>query len=106
MACTWQDNSKGDYPVNKRIEILQAAKRAIRAKYAWPGGYPLYLVMHDGEAMSIDAARENWHQICCSHITNQRDDWQVLGVDINWDQTDLLCCHTNEPIESAYGESN
>ncbi len=86
------------------IQRLHQAKQALRDKYAWPGGYPLYLIMDDGAALSIDGARQEWRQICYSHITNQRDGWRVWAVDVNWEDTSLVCCHTNQPIESAYGE--
>jgi hypothetical protein len=39
------------------IQTLASVKRALRDVYAWPGGYPLYIVMADGEALSIAAAR-------------------------------------------------
>ena len=47
---------------------MQRLKQAIRSKYAWPGGYPLYLVTVDGEALSIDAARDCWRQVCHAKI--------------------------------------
>ena len=43
-----------------RIAILRQVKQAIRQPYAWPGGYPLYVVMADGEALSIEAARSEF----------------------------------------------
>ena len=44
----------GGLPVTKgkdtmdNIKTLASIKRALRDKYAWPGGYPLYIVMADG----------------------------------------------------------
>ncbi len=35
------------------LEVLE------KGPYAWPGGYPLYFVMADGEALSFAAAKEN-----------------------------------------------
>ncbi len=87
-----------------RIETLRAVKQAIRQPRAWPGGYPLYIVMHDGEALSCDAARREWKSIAFSTLHGLRDGWQALGVDVNWEDTALYCAHTGERIESAYGE--
>ena len=89
---------------NKAAEILASVKRAIREPYAWPGGYPLYVVMSDGESLSLAAARAEWHQISRSTIQHARDGWKAAGVDINWEDGDMYCAHTGERIESAYAE--
>ena len=82
----------------------QSIKNAVRNKYAWPGGYPLYLVTYDGDALSIDAARENWRLICSAYIRqDRRDSWYVCGADINYEDDNLYCAHSGEKIESAYG---
>ena len=86
-------------------ETLRAVKQAIREPYAWPGGYPLYIVMADGEALSIDSARENWRSICHSTINGFRDGWQAYGAAVNWEDSDLICAHSGAKIESAYGEA-
>jgi hypothetical protein len=85
-------------------ETLRQVKNAIRQPYAWPGGYPLYIVMSDGEALSCDAARDNWRSIVASTLGRWRDGWQAYGVDINYEDTSLFCAHTNARIESAYGD--
>ena len=89
-----------------KIELLQQIKRSLRDKYAWPGGYPLYLLCADGEVLSIDAARDNWKLICHATMFPQygTKDWQIVAVDINWENPSLYCAHTNERIESAYAE--
>ena len=87
-----------------RIETLRAVKQAIRQPYAWPGGYPLYILMSDGEALSCTAARQEWRQIVYATLHGLRDGWQALGVDVNWEDTARYCAHTNERIPSAYGD--
>ena len=83
---------------------LADVKKAIREPYAWPGGYPLYFVMADGEALSIDAARENFREICSVHIQAPARDWTVAAVAVNWEDANLYCAHTNKRIPSAYAE--
>ena len=83
-------------------ERLRQVKAAIREPYAWPGGYPKYVLMEDGEALSIAAARENWRLICWATIHRVRDGWRVADVDINWEDAELVCVHTGELIECAY----
>jgi len=82
---------------------LSDVKQALRERYAWPGGYPLFLVMCDGDAMSIDGARANWCHIVRAHLDqDRRSGWGVASVDVNWEDPDLICCQTGKPIESAY----
>lgn len=83
----------------------QTIKSAIRNGYAWPGGYPLFLIMSDGEALSIDAARDNFKQICAAYLSdNRRSPWYAIAAEINWEDEQLYCAHTNAKIQSAYGD--
>ena len=60
--------------MSKASKILAKVKQAIRSPYAWPGGYPLYVVLADGEALSVESAEKNWRLICHATINNERDD--------------------------------
>ncbi len=71
--------------------------------YAWPGGYPLYFVMSDGAAMNFAAARENCRQVLEAIRDQDSSGWRIMGVQVNWEDTELVCCHCGEPIPSAYG---
>lgn len=73
--------------------------------FAWPGGYPLYFVTSDGAALSFNAARYNRRAILHAIAHNLRDGWQVIGVEINWEDDGLMCDDTGELIPSAYGEN-
>lgn len=85
------------------LDRLHSIKNAIRNKYAWPGGYPLFLLMADGEALSIDAARDHWREICRAVIQDdRRDSWFAVGAQINYEDSDLYCAHTGARIEAAY----
>jgi hypothetical protein len=71
--------------------------------YAWPGGYPLFFVTDDGEALSFASASVEANQIRDSIATNTSDGWRVVAVEVNWEDEDLRCSHSSEIIESAYG---
>ena len=85
---------------------IRAAKELARNPYAWPGGYPKFAVMSDGECMCALCVKENFPLIARA----TRDDdkwggWSLVGVDINWEDQDMTCAHCGESIESAYGET-
>lgn len=82
----------------------QFNKALEQGPYAWPGGYPTYFICGDGEALSFKAAQENAGLVRDAIIQNDRHSgWFVVGFDVNWEDTDLVCSHTGEKIESAYG---
>ena len=89
-----------------QINSISDFRAAIRnGQYAWPGGYPCYFITSDGAAISFDAARKERRNILESIATLSNDGWRVVGLDINWEDTDLYCEHTNNKIQSAYGEA-
>jgi hypothetical protein len=85
-------------------QIKNAVKDAIRNKYAWPGGYPIFIVLHDGESLCVDCAREEFKQIVWDWIAKVDTGWFADGADINYEDDDLSCCHCYGPIESAHGK--
>jgi hypothetical protein len=75
--------------------------------YAWPGGYPKYFRLCDGESLSFEAAQEMAQEIREALTErNKWDQWAVAAVDINWEDSCLFCIHTGERIESAYTEED
>jgi hypothetical protein len=68
--------------------------------YAWPGGYPMALLMADGEVIDARAARENYRLIRRA----TEGDWRPAAVFIHWEGEPLICAHSGRMIESAYGD--
>ena len=87
---------------------LKQLKEALRnGPYAWPGGYPLYFIAADGEALSFKAVQDNLKEVMRATYSRQYgNDWRVVGVQVNWEDDHLFCAHTNERIVSAYGEED
>lgn len=81
-------------------------KACLRAgAYAWPGGYPLYFVMADGESLSFESARENMREIMTAIQTGgPRDDWRPVGIEVNYEDSDMVCAHSGKPIPAAYSD--
>ena len=87
------------------INSISDFRRAVRnGPYAWPGGYPVYFITSDGEALSFKAVRENRREILEAIRDRDNSGWRVVGMDVNWEDGELTCAHTNERIESAYAD--
>jgi hypothetical protein len=87
------------------INSISDFRSAMRhGPYAWPGGYPCYFVTSDGAALSFEAARKERRNILESIAHRLNDGWRVTGLDVNYEDDQLYCDHTNERIPSAYGE--
>lgn len=88
------------------IKTISDFRKAMRdGPYAWPGGYPRYFITSDGAALSFESAKRN-RRLILDAIQEGRADqsgWRVVAVDINWEDQDLICDHSYEPIASAYG---
>lgn len=67
------------------------------------GGYPLYFITSDGAALSFDSVKNNFRAVVDSIKNQVNDGWRVVGCDVNYEDTDLYCDHSNEKINSAYG---
>lgn len=91
-----------------KIENVSQLKAVLRAgEWTSVGCYPLYLIMEDGETMSFKYARENFAAICADmrakpdiHVTG----WRVVACEVNYEDADMVCCGSGEPIPSAYGD--
>jgi len=68
--------------------------------FAWPGGYPLALLMADGEVIDARAARANYRLIRRA----QARDWTPVEVFIHWEGEPLICAESGRAIDSAYGD--
>jgi hypothetical protein len=88
--------------INSTLE-LRATLRA--GAYAWPGGYPMFFITSDGEALSFESVRAEYAQCARSTRDKARDGWQIVACDVNWENAELTCAHSGRMIESAYGET-
>lgn len=91
---------------HREIRSGQDLRSTLRAgSFVWPGGYPLYFITDDGEELSFDAVRENIREVISA--IRRRDStggWRVIACDVNWEDSEMVCAHTGQRIESAYGE--
>lgn len=89
------------------INTVQDFEEALKhGPYVWPGGYPCYFVMKDGEALSFKAAEQEKETIIKAMEDQKEgynnDQWIPIAFEVNWEDEDLVCAHTYEKIECAY----
>ena len=89
------------------LRALQSVKALLRfGPYAWPGGYPLYFITHDGAALSYEAVRQQWRQVVADHLDGYSSGWLIAAAAMNEEDADLWCDHTGARIPSAYAEDD
>lgn len=87
------------------ITTLAELKATLRyGPFAWPGGYPIYLVTTDGAALCFECARKEFRQIVWDFQHKASTGWRVCASTINYEDQDLQCEHCNKRIDPAYGE--
>ena len=83
--------------------IVEQVKQAIREPYAWPGGYPVYVVCSDGAMLCAACAKDNFKKIAEATKKYYSDGWRAVGAAILWEGEEY-CGHCGRLLESAYGE--
>jgi len=86
------------------MRALDQVKRAIREPHAFPGGYPVYVIMADGALLCGNCARAEYRQIVRATKGGFRDGWKALGAQVYWEGPAIQCAHCSKPLESAYGD--
>ena len=75
-------------------------RAAIRAKFAWPGGYAIFGIADDGEALCCKCMRQEYRQIAYARRNSLRNGWRVVAVTCTANEENVeACAHCNAPIE-------
>ena len=81
--------------------------------YAWPGGYPIYYITPQQEALCHDCATDDLDTWCDADWRGPTDRYSLATsnyydgpqyADVNYEDTYLYCAQCDDPIPSAYGE--
>lgn len=78
---------------------LKLADQLHTSPYAWPGGYPLFGIFSDGGCCCHHCAQTERTSIA---TTTGSDGWQLVALQVNWEDSELFCEHCGTQIESAY----
>lgn len=96
---------------HREIKSVVDLKSTLRnGAYAWPGGYPMAILLSDGEWISFATARSEFRQLVAAlrdYRTNKYESsgWRPIGCDILY-SGEVYDCHTGERLETAYGDSD
>ena len=78
---------------------LRFAYQLSRSPFAWPGGYPLVAVTSDGACLCHRCTATEREAI---GTTTGTDGWNVVGLQVNWEDSQLFCDQCSAQIEAAY----
>lgn len=86
----------------KTINDYRAAYRI--GPYAWPGGYPIHVIMSDGEMLCHDCEKKQRRELlqALADKASWHSGWRPIAREIFY-EGDEICAHCNCHIESAYG---
>ena len=83
---------------------IVAARYVVKHRYAWPGGYPLALVMHDDAILCSSCAEQEWENILWSWVHDCHDGWKPSGITIiNDPASDDVCAHCEKRFYGGRG---
>lgn len=87
---------------HRNINTTADLKATLRAgEHSWPGGYQMYFITGDGHAMSFEGVRKSLAPLLDDIKEQSRH--RIVGVAINYEDTDLYCVLTDTPIPASYG---
>lgn len=60
--------------------------------------------MSDGGACAFNVAKTERRNMLDALANKDNSGWRPVALDVNWENGELYCDHTNARIESAYAE--
>lgn len=66
--------------------------------------YPIFFITADNGILSYKAAKENALLIGRAIQSKANKQWEVVAIEINWEDPELYCDDSGERIESVYAE--
>ena len=97
VGCPNQGQPPVPYTFNERIESVRLEDGTL-PKVAWPGCYPLFYLCEDGGVLCPKCANDEGNP--------EDEQWNLVAVDINYEDASLYCDHCGERIESAYADDD
>jgi hypothetical protein len=90
------------YDLNKARD---AVRFVAREKYAFPGGYEMFAILSDGEALCFDCCFSEYSQVADSTLARARDGWQAIGISHTGETEGAIdCAHCGRVILESEAE--
>lgn len=105
LATRFEKEIKRSLSVKDNVSVKKFREILKNGPFAWPGGYPLFGISKDCNAICFDCMekeRERIEKACLLHNDNS---WEIIAVEINYEDNLLFCDCCSNRIESAYAES-
>ena len=86
---------------HREINSVADLKATLRAgPFAFPGGYPLFLITSDGGALCFKCGKSEFYLIAGEIQDDDNGGWRVVACEINHgEESDLNCDHCSKLIE-------
>lgn len=90
------------------ITNTKELREAVRSPFAWPGGYPVYVVLSDGEMLCHACSRTEYREMsrALRDPALTHSGWRPVGAEVLWEESEdsgpELCAHCGDPLETAY----
>ena len=82
---------------------MPQARYVARYPCAWPGGYEVIAVLHDGELLCSHCVRENWREVVDETKYDMADQWKVVCiVTSDWLENYERCVHCNRLLDGYH----
>jgi len=85
--------------ITNKVELAAAYKQG---PYTWPGGYPVYGLFSDGAYCCWDCFKSEYGSIAESVKDQDRTGWNMVALDINYEDDTAYCEHCSKTLECAY----
>lgn len=93
-----QGNHSQHGTMTTQSKSLRFADQLAHQPFAWPGGYPLFAITSDGAALCQHCCKAEREAI---GTTTGSDGWNVVALDVNWENDSLFCDHCGNRIDNA-----
>ena len=82
---------------------LKELKHLYRNPYAWPGGYPHFLLTSDGGTFCHSCVKSEYREFVQAIHENgaYNTGWEPEAYAVNWESL-MYCDHCGKQIEAAY----
>jgi hypothetical protein len=89
------------------ITNTQELRASVRMPFAWPGGYPIYIVLSDGGMLCHACSRTEYREMsqALRDPALRHSGWCPVAAEVLWEEGEEgpePCAHCGKELEAAY----